>query len=192
MSPDDEKARLRIEARAVRRAAFEAAGVDASVRIAEHAMESFGPVDGLVIAAYMAHGSEVDLKPLFAALDGAGASLALPVVVAPDAPLGFRAWTPGEELIEGAYGIGVPEAGALEVMPDVVLTPLLAFDTGGHRLGQGGGFYDRTLENLRRRGDVLAVGVAFAAQMVDAIPSQAHDQHLDAVITEDGSVGIEP
>jgi 5-formyltetrahydrofolate cyclo-ligase len=192
MTADNEKARLRTEARAVRRAVFETAGREGSARIAEHAIELLGPVDGLVVAGYMACGSEVDLGPLMAALSDKGARLALPVVMAPDAPLGFRAWAPGDELIEGAYGILVPDSGSLEVRPDIVLTPLLAFTEDGYRLGQGGGFYDRTLEALSRADDVFAVGVAFAAQRMDAIPGDIHDQRLDAVITEDGPVRIRP
>jgi len=73
-----------------------------------------------------------------------------------------------------------------------VLTPLLAFDRDGHRLGYGGGFYDRTLDKLRRDGDVTAIGVAFAAQRVGAIPRAGHDQCLDAVLTEDGLMRIDP
>lgn len=193
MSPDNEKARLRTEARAVRRAVFgdSGAAADAATRIAGHATALLGPVDGLVIAGYMAQNSEVELGPLMAALSGKGATLALPVVTALDAPLEFRAWTPGAALIEGSYGVPIPDAGSSEVKPDVVLVPLLAFDGDGHRLGQGGGFYDRTLASLRRDGDVFAVGVAFAAQMVDAIPGEPHDQRLDVVITEDGPVRIE-
>jgi len=188
MTADNEKARLRIEARAVRRAVFEAADSDVAASIAEHGVDFLRPVDGLVIAGYMAHGSEVDLGTLMAALSGKGATLVLPVVTAPDAPLVFRAWGKGEGLVEGSYGIPIPDTNSLEVRPDVVLTPLLAFDGDGHRLGQGGGFYDRTLESLRRAGEVTAVGVAFAAQRMTAIPGDVHDQLLDAVITEDGAV----
>ncbi|MHA1597989.1 MAG: 5-formyltetrahydrofolate cyclo-ligase [Alphaproteobacteria bacterium] len=188
MSPDDEKARLRTEARALRRAAFEAAGATAASAIAKHGMDFLGSVEGRVVAGYMAHGSEVDLGPLLAALADAGATLALPVVRAANVALTFRAWLPGDPLIEGAYGIGAPDDTALEVTPDIVLVPLLAFDADGHRLGQGGGFYDRTLENLRRHGDVTAIGVAFAAQRVSTIPRIEHDQRLDGVITEDGTI----
>jgi len=98
MSPDDEKARLRTEARAVRSKAFEVAGPQAAASIAEHGRQSLGPADGRIVAGYMAHGSEVDIGPLMAALAGTGATLALPVVTESDEALIFRAWAPARPL----------------------------------------------------------------------------------------------
>ena len=77
-----------------------------------------------------------------------------------------------------------PPASAPEVLPNLLITPLLAFDRKGGRLGQGGGHYDRTLANLRRQRPVFVLGVAFAGQEIDAVPVADHDQRLDAIVTE--------
>ena len=70
--------------------------------------------------------------------------------------------------------------------PQLVIVPLLAFDSDGYRLGQGGGYYDRTLDALRRQGSVFAIGLAYAGQQVDRVPREAHDQPLDAIVSETG------
>jgi 5-formyltetrahydrofolate cyclo-ligase len=85
-------------------------------------------------------------------------------------------------------GILEPPADAATLRPDVVLVPLLAFDGSGHRLGYGGGYYDRTLARLRADGPLLVVGVAYSAQEVDRLPGTEHDQRVDAVLTELGIV----
>ena len=78
------------------------------------------------------------------ALSGLGYRLCVPVVEAPRLPLAFRTWTPGAATERGAFGIEVPVEGA-PAEPDLLLVPMLAFDARGHRLGYGGGFYDRTI-----------------------------------------------
>ncbi|WP_336390904.1 5-formyltetrahydrofolate cyclo-ligase [Paracoccus aestuarii] len=70
----------------------------------------------------------------------------------------------------------------------MVIVPLAGYDAAGHRLGYGGGFYDRTLQALRARGPVTAIGLAFACQQVGAIPAGPHDQPLDLVVTDRGIV----
>ena len=84
-------------------------------------------------------------------------------------PRSVRAWAPGEPLAPGLWDIPVPPETAPEVIPDVLLVPMLAFDRRGYRLGYGGGFYDRTLEKLRALKKVTAVGVAYHAQMADDV-----------------------
>jgi 5-formyltetrahydrofolate cyclo-ligase len=99
--------------------------------------------------------------------------------------LKFREWGPGVAMVAGDFGALIPAEGAW-VTPQVVIVPLLAFDARGFRLGYGGGFYDRTLQGLRAKGPVLAIGFAFEAQEVDAVPIDAFDQKLDLVVTEKG------
>ncbi len=137
---------------------------------------------GRVLAGYMPMRSEIDPLPAMAAHQG---PVGVPVILEKAAPLRFREWSPGCRMVEGAFKALIPEEGAW-VEPEVLIVPLLAFDARGYRLGYGGGFYDRTLELLRSRGPVLAVGFAFAAQEVDAVPTDAFDQRLDAVVTEKG------
>jgi 5-formyltetrahydrofolate cyclo-ligase len=88
-------------------------------------------------------------------------------------------------MVEGPFGAKIPEAGA-DVIPEVLIVPLVAFDARGFRLGYGGGFYDRTLEGLRARGPVVAVGFAYGAQEAEALPLEPTDQRLDAIVTEAG------
>jgi 5-formyltetrahydrofolate cyclo-ligase len=87
-------------------------------------------------------------------------------------------------VIKGVLGIPTPAADAAEIVPEIVLVPLLAFDRRGHRLGYGGGYYDRTMAGLRARGAVLAIGVGFAFQEMDAVPTASGDQPLEAIATE--------
>ena len=192
MTLSDEKKQLRAHARARRRAAHETATDTAGASVKDHflaALDALGvDVAGLTVAAYWPMGAEIDVRPLLDHLYGAGAVCALPVVAGRDTRLVFRRWRPGLDLEGGALGTRHPDPAAPEVIPDVVLTPLLAFDHAGERLGQGGGYYDRTLEALRKEGSVLAMGIAYAAQRVDRLPHSVHDQRLDWIVTEEGAI----
>jgi len=137
-----------------------------------------------VVAGYMPIRSEIDPQPLMQALARRGAPLALPVVVARDRPLVFRQWTPQTALVRGGLGILEPAADMPACDPHIVLVPLAAFDRAGHRIGYGAGHYDRTLEQLRARGPVVTVGLAFSVQQVDRVPALPHDIALDYIATE--------
>ena len=137
------------------------------------------------VAAYWPIRDEADTFPLIRALADAGFVTALPVVVGSGRSLLFRRWSPGDTLVKAAYGLSEPEPEQASVEPDVLFTPLAAFDRRGHRIGYGQGHYDATLARLRRERQVLAVGVAFACQEIPQIPDETHDQTLDFVITED-------
>ena len=104
-------------------------------------------------------------------------------MVAARSALVFRRWKTGDRLAPNAYGIAEPLASAEEVMPSVVLVPLLAFDAEGHRLGYGGGYYDRTFELLP---GMRLIGVAYSGQEVVMVPREEHDHPLDLVVTEKG------
>jgi len=140
-----------------------------------------------VIAAYCAQGSEMDPGPILTAilaLDPGRAKACLPVAADRQSPLIFRLWQPGEPLLPDAFGILSPRAESPEALPNLVITPLLAFDRRGGRLGQGAGHYDRTLANLRRQRPVFVLGIAFAEQEVAEVPTDRHDERLDAIVTE--------
>lgn len=136
---------------------------------------------GRVLSGYWPMRGEADPRPAMAAHVG---PVCLPVVEARGRPLRFRRWAFGQPLVSGAYGAMVPADNAEDLAPDVLIVPLLAFDRAGYRLGYGGGFYDRTLEALRARGPRQAIGLAFAAQEVAAVPRAATDQPLDLIVTE--------
>jgi 5-formyltetrahydrofolate cyclo-ligase len=137
-----------------------------------------------IVSGFMPMKTEIDPLPLMRKLEGQGARLALPVLVGRGRPLVMRAWTFGEPLSAGVWGIREPEPEADAVAPDILLVPLLAFDRAGGRIGYGGGYYDRTIAALREKKTVTAVGIAFAAQEVAQVPVGAGDARLDLVLTE--------
>jgi 5-formyltetrahydrofolate cyclo-ligase len=139
---------------------------------------------GAVVAGYSPIRSEIDPVPLMRTLAARGARLALPAVMARGKSLAFRAWSPGDRLMLGPLGILEPSPAAAELIPDIMLVPLAAFDRAGHRIGYGAGHYDATLEHLRKAKPITAIGVAFAVQEIKAVPMQPHDVALDYVLTE--------
>lgn len=134
------------------------------------------------LAGYMAMRTEIDPMPAMAAHQG---PVGVPVILGAGQALKFREWAPGCALVEGAFKAMIPAEGAW-IEPEVLIVPLVAFDTRGYRLGYGGGFYDRTLEVLRAKRPTLAVGFAFAAQEMEAVPIEPTDQRLDVIVTERG------
>ena len=128
--------------------------------------------------------NEYDARHLMHRLRVQGATTALPVVLAPKTPLVFREWHPGVEMALGKLDIPYPKAGA-ELMPDTVLLPMNGFDQAGYRLGYGGGFFDRTLESLRKSKPVV-IGVSFELCAIPTIQPQSWDIPMDYVVTERG------
>jgi len=135
-----------------------------------------------VVSGYRPIFSELDPTPLMAALHDRGVTLCVPVIVGAGRPLAFHRWTPVARMAEGAFGAEIPVDG-VEVAPTLLIAPMLAFDRALWRLGYGGGFYDRTLEDLRGRGRVRAYGYAYAEQETDAVPTEPTDQRLDGIVT---------
>lgn len=166
-------------------------GVPAEEALRTRALEAITVPSDAVVAGYWPMRGEIDVRPLLTAYAGRGHVTALPVVDQPRQALVFRHWAPGDPLEEGRYGTQHPAAVCETVVPTVVFVPLLAFDRRGYRLGYGGGFYDMTLERLRVEADVIAVGVAFAGQEVEEVPTEPHDQRLDWVVTEAEAIRIQ-
>ena len=180
MTVADEKAAARRAAFARRKAAHGAIDpAPAQAALREVVLDAG---DEAVLAGYMPIRTEIDPLPVMA--DWAG-PVGVPVIQGAGLPLAFHRWREGAEMVEGPFGARVP-AVADPVVPEVLIVPLVAFDGTGGRLGYGGGFYDRTLALLKARGPVLAVGFAYEAQRADALPREATDQRLDAVVTERG------
>jgi 5-formyltetrahydrofolate cyclo-ligase len=135
-----------------------------------------------IVSGYMPIRTEIDPRPTMEALHSRGARLCLPVIEGKAMPLSFREWAPGDALIDGPFGALIP-AGGETLTPDALIVPLAAFDRAGGRLGYGGGFYDRSLAQLRAAAPVLAIGFAYAAQQADALPQEPTDQPLTAIDT---------
>lgn len=141
-----------------------------------------------VVSGYWPLSGEFDCRPLLQALHAEGHRIGLPVVAAKRTPLVFRQWAPGAPLVPGPFELLQPPEEAAELRPDMLLVPLLAVDRDGYRLGYGAGFYDRTLAALRARGPrPLAVGIAYEAQRVEAVPREPTDEPLDWLVTEAGA-----
>jgi len=145
-------------------------------------------LDGIkIVSGYMPIRTEISPLPVMAGLVARGLKVCVPVIKAAGQPLSFHQWTPCCALVAGPFGAMVPEDG-VELEPDLLITPLLSFDTRGYRLGYGGGFYDRTLEGLRLVRPTRAIGFAYGAQQVAEVPIEPTDQRLDAVVTEAGVI----
>jgi 5-formyltetrahydrofolate cyclo-ligase len=143
------------------------------------------PVEpGTIVSGFSPLKSEINPLPLLRKLADAGARLALPVVVGRGQPLIMRAYAFGDELKAGVWGIREPTDQAPEVEPDILIVPLAAFDGRGNRIGHGAGYYDMTINRLRKLKPIVAVGIAFAAQEAPEVPATEHDAQLDLVLTE--------
>lgn len=173
--PLGEKAALRAQALAARARGGDQAALDRwlSMALSRHA--------GRVLAGYWPMRGEPDPRPAMAAHDG---PVCLPVVVSPATPLCFRRFDGAVE--PGAFGTSHPPETHEIMVPQVLIVPLVGFDRHGSRIGYGGGFYDRTLAELRGQGPVTAIGLAWAGQELADIPVEPTDEPLDAIVTDRG------
>nr|WP_255552325.1 5-formyltetrahydrofolate cyclo-ligase [Maritimibacter dapengensis] len=163
-----------------RRARAHGTGLD---RAAQNRLRDWlAPYRGKSLSGFLPIRTEIDPVPIMSELARHG-PVCVPITGKIGEPLRFARWTPGCDMIEGKFGTLSP-ATPDWVVPEVLIVPLLAFDSEGNRLGYGGGFYDRTLEALRAQRPTLAVGYAYDAQRVDSLPLEATDQPLDAIVTE--------
>lgn len=153
--------------------------------IAANLETEIGDVAGLIVSAYWPFRGEPDLRRLMERIAAHGGQCALPLVIEKGRPLVFRAWSPGEPLERGVWNIPIPKNGP-EVVPDVVISPVVGFDPSCYRLGYGGGFFDRTLAAMDKRPRVLGVGFSQAA--LPTIHPQPHDIPMDLIVTEQGII----
>ncbi len=178
-----ERARLLAERAALSVSARQDAAERITPRLDDLIRARFGRIEGLTISAWWPIKAELNLRHWLADLVGQGATVALPVVLTPAAPLVFRPWTPDCHMVQGFWKIPIPAEGP-EVIPDVTLAPLVGWDAAGFRLGYGGGYFDRTLAALAPR--PYAIGVGLQAARVQTIFPQPHDIAMDAIVTEAG------
>jgi 5-formyltetrahydrofolate cyclo-ligase len=144
-----------------------------------------------IVSGFSPIADEFRVWPLLRRLAAEGYRLALPVMQGKAEPLLFRAWAPGDEMNKAVWGIAEPKPDKPALDPDILIVPLLAFDRAGWRLGYGGGFYDRSLRELRARKAIVAVGLAFDEQQVDAVPHLDYDERLDWVLRPSGPLRCE-
>ncbi|HJS61442.1 MAG TPA: 5-formyltetrahydrofolate cyclo-ligase [Pseudolabrys sp.] len=139
---------------------------------------------GMIVSGFSPMKTEINPLPLMRKAVQLGARLALPAIAGRGKPLIMRAYAFGDELARGQWGIREPKADAPEVTPDILIVPLAAFDRAGHRIGYGAGYYDMTINALRAKKKVIAMGIAFAAQEITFVPATERDARLDFVLTE--------
>ncbi|HZP77666.1 MAG TPA: 5-formyltetrahydrofolate cyclo-ligase [Pseudolabrys sp.] len=179
----DAKATLRAEALAKRDALPAEMRAVAAETIAARGLP-IAVAPGAIVSGFMPMKTEINPLPLLRRLAGDGAKLALPAIAGRGKPLIMRAYALGDELARGQWGIREPKPEAGDVDPDMLIVPLAAFDRTGHRIGYGAGYFDMTISRLRSLKPIVALGIAFAAQQIDAVPAMAHDARLDFVLTE--------
>jgi len=164
-----------------------------AVAVARHVSTSRLPLFARRYALYAASDGEVDTSDLVDRLLARGRQVALPVVL-PDRQLAFYRYTPNTRLVRNRYGILEPDTRVTRSVAvrtvDVVFMPLVAFDSNGHRLGMGGGFYDATFGRLQRR--PVLIGLAHALQRIERLDAEDWDIPLDAVVTENGIIAFTP
>jgi 5-formyltetrahydrofolate cyclo-ligase len=186
-SPDtiisDQKTAFRTEALALRDALPAEVRAAAAEAIAARPLPMAVP-EGTIVSGFMPLKSEINPLPLMRKLAEAGARLALPCIAGRGKPLIMRAYAFGDEFARGQWGIREPLPTAVEVDPDILIVPLAAFDKSGNRIGYGAGYYDMTINALRAKKTITAIGIAFAAQQFAAVPATDRDERLDLVLTE--------
>ncbi len=143
---------------------------------------------GKNISLFYPMGSEISPLGLLPFFKESGARFCLPVVIKKNTPLIFRSYDVGDKLVSEAFGTSSPSADKPEVIPDIMIVPLLAFDKEKFRLGYGGGFYDRTIEKIstekKIKNDILTIGLAWDGQKIDKVPIGPFDKSLNFILTE--------
>ncbi len=155
-----------------------------SFRVLEHFKRQIPIPQKGHVAGYSPIKNECSPLPVLEHLHHLHCPLALPVVLKKNHELAFRAWHPGDALEAGLLGIPEPKLEADTVYPSVLLVPMIGFDHRGFRLGHGGGFYDRTIEMLRKSQPILCVGIAYHFQKSENLPSESHDCRMDYIVTD--------
>ncbi|MGH1354474.1 MAG: 5-formyltetrahydrofolate cyclo-ligase [Thalassovita sp.] len=166
-----------------RRKAAHGAGL---VGRAGHLSQVLAGFRGVPLAGYMPIRTEINPLPAMEESSAHG-PVGVPVIQGAGLALKFSRWEPGCAMKDGPFGAEIPAVDDY-FEPEIVIVPLVAFDRNGGRLGYGGGFYDRTLEQLRARRATLAIGFAYAAQESEDLPLEPTDQPLDMIVTEEGVV----
>lgn len=174
-----ERERL-IALRLARPAAKRQAAAD---KVAAQLDDLIAPGQGKLVSLYWPFRGELDLRGWMRSFCARGGRIALPVVVTKGQPLVFREWRPGCRMTHGVWKIPIPAEGP-EVMPSVVIAPLVGYDPACYRLGYGGGFFDRTL--AAHPGKPLVIGVGDGSGAMASIFPQAHDIPMDVIVTEAG------
>jgi len=134
-----------------------------------------------IIGGYYPVNFEIDDLKLLEKFEKKNFIISLPIVKK-NFKMDFYQWSFSDPLMINKYGIPEPEKKKI-VYPDVLLIPLVAFDKNLNRLGYGGGYYDRLIEELSKKKNIIKIGLAFSIQKIDKVPINVYDQKLDYIVT---------
>jgi 5-formyltetrahydrofolate cyclo-ligase len=191
-SPKELKRELRRQALARRDALDPFWRIEASLEIAETGKELVAVEPGAIVSGFWPMRSEVDVRPLMFALRENGARLCLPAII-DKTTIVFRELVRGAALVDMGYGTAGPGEEAETLDPSIMLVPLAAFDSRGHRIGYGAGYYDRAIARLTEAGHApRLIGIAFDCQEVPVVPDEPHDVIVPEILTESGLRRFEP
>lgn len=186
MTPKELKAQYRNERLAARDAIPADERIEMGLAMAAHGGDAIDVAPGAIVSGFLPIRSEVDIRPLMARLRERGARLCVPVIL-DRSTIVFRELVPGAALTASGFGTSGPGPDAAVLDPDIMLVPLSAFDSTGHRIGYGAGHYDRAIARLHQKGlNPRLIGIAFDCQEVPSVPAEPHDVRLDAILTESG------
>ncbi|QND48154.1 5-formyltetrahydrofolate cyclo-ligase [Rhizobium lusitanum] len=186
MTPKELKARYRNERLAARDAIPPDERIEKELAMLAHAGDAIEVEPGTIVSGFLPIRSEADIRPLMARLRERGARLCVPVIL-DKLTIVFRELVPGAPLISSGFGTAGPGPEAAVLDPEVMLVPLSAFDSTGHRIGYGAGHYDRAIDRLHQKGlNPHLIGIAFDCQEVASVPAEPHDVRLGAILTESG------
>lgn len=179
------KKSLRAEALARRDALAADTRIEGSIGMADR-VETLGIEPGTTVSGFWPMRSEVDVRPLMAALSDRGCRICLPAIL-DKTTIVFRELLRETPMIDMGFGTMGPHEGAIVLDPTVMLVPMAAFDGRGHRIGYGAGYYDRAIAALQARGiHPRLIGIAFDCQQVELVPNEDHDVQLTEMLTESG------
>ncbi len=189
LSVDEQKKSFRVTAKATRLQAFNDQP-NAGTQIAATICQDLHLPANSKVSVFWPLAEELDTLPLLNGLHAAGHQVLLPIMQGAGKSLLFGSWAPDDKLVEAAFKTLEPSPEQPRMTPDVMLCPLLAFDRKGYRMGYGGGFYDRSIAQIKTQGELLTIGIAFAAQEVDAIITGEFDEPLNMIVTEQEVIRI--
>lgn len=186
MTPKELKAQYRNERLAARDAIPVDERIEMGLAMAAHGGDAIDVAPGAIVSGFLPIRSEADIRPLMSRLRERGARLCVPVIL-DRSTIVFRELVPGAALVATGFGTSGPGPDAAVLDPDIMLVPLSAFDSIGHRIGYGAGHYDRAIARLHQKGlNPHLIGIAFDCQEVPSVPAEPHDVRLDAILTESG------
>lgn len=186
----ERKKHLRVSTRAVRREIHTRHGREFAEEIRTNFIQALNIMPQTTFGAYYPIGAEVNCRPLMDTLHAMGHTISLPVITGATDPLIYRMYKSGDQLEKGGFGTPQPCDYMPVVVPDILIIPMMGYSDKGYRLGYGSGFFDRTIELIRKQKPMKAIGLAYSGQRIDDMPVEAHDQKLDLIITEKGTVKI--